>query len=319
MAELAVLLMDYGAPGTDAEVRPFIASLLSDPAVLPLPIGIRQALAHGIALRRAPEVVQRYRAIGGSPLPAAVDALASDLGTRLRRLAVVRPAYCHAAPRIAAVVSELAGAGVRRVLGVPLFPQRSWTTSDVCQRLLQDASSKHGLDAAVAPDFATEPGLLEAMAAGLLPLIEPGSHVVMVAHGLPERLDRAGDPYAGRVRESARALAERMPPDTPWSLAFQSRLGPTAWTGPYLEDELERLAEEGVRDLVLQPLSFATENLETRWDLDHVARARARELGVERVARAPAPGSQDAFVDMIEAHARRALSSSGWCPSGGEE
>ena len=318
MAELALLLMDYGAPSTDAQVRPFIASLLADPAILPLPAGLRQGLAHGIALRRAPKVVERYRAVGGSPLPAAVQALAQELGERLDSRVVVRPAYCHAAPRVDAVVAELAAAGVQRVLGLPLFPQRSWTTSDVCQRLLLAAAPRHGMAAAIAPDFATEPGFIETLAAGLRPLLRASSHVLLVAHGLPERLERAGDPYPARVRESAQALAATLPAGTPWSLAFQSRLGPTAWTGPYLGDEIARLAAEGVQDLILQPISFATENLETRWDLDRVACGQATELGIARVVRAPAPAGQAAFMDMIEAHARRALRSSGWWPGGDE-
>jgi len=319
MAEVAVLLMDYGAPGSDEQVRPFIASLLSDAAILPLPWGLRHGLAQFIALRRAPKVRGRYASIGGSPLPAAVDALARALDARLHPNVLVRPAYCHSSPGVETVVAELAEQGVGRVLGLPLFPQRSWTTSDVCQRRLLAATRRSGLVASVTPDFADAPGFLAALAAGLLPLLQSRSHVLMVAHGLPQRLERAGDPYPNRVRESAEALAALLPAGTPWSLAFQSRLGPTAWTGPYLEDELERLAAEGVRDLVLQPLSFAVENLETCWDLDHVASARAAELGIPRVARAPAPADQAAFLDMMEAHARAALRASGWCPEGGEQ
>ncbi len=319
MAGPALLLMDYGAPGTDAEVRPFIASLLSDPAILPLPPGLRQALAHGIALRRAPRVTRRYQAIGGSPLPAAVQALADALGERMGPPFEVRPAYCHAAPQIPAVLAELAEAGVERVVGLPLFPQRSFTTSDLCQRLLLEAATRFGLAATVAPDFAVASGFVQAVTEGLLPLLGPASHVLMVAHGLPQRLERAGDPYPTRVRESAEAVARLLPVGLPWSLAFQSRLGPAAWTGPYLEDELERLATEGARDLVLLPLSFACENLETLWDLDRVAAERAVELGISRVVRAPAPAERPAFLDMLEAHARETLRSAGWCPSGGEE
>jgi ferrochelatase len=309
-------LMDYGAPSTDGEVRPFIASLLSDPAILPLPWGLRQGLAQLIAARRAPKVMARYRQIGGSPLPGAVRAIADGLSERMGPPFVVRVAFCHATPRVAEVVAELCDAGVDRVVGIPLFPQRSFTTSDICQRLLLAAAARSGVATAVAPDFALEPGYLEAMASGLRPRLRPGSHVLMVAHGLPQRLEAAGDPYPGRVRESAKALAALLPAEQPWSLAFQSRLGPAAWTGPYLEDELERLAGEGIDDLVLQPLSFASENLETRWDLDHVALSRAEALGMRRVDRAPAPGSEPLFLDMLATHARRVVRASGWCPLG---
>ncbi len=316
----ALLLMDYGAPGDDAQVRPFIASLLSDPAILPLPWGLRQGLAQGIARRRASKVRERYRAIGGSPLPAAVQALSDALAARMGEPFLVRPAYCYAPPRIDRVVEELAEQGIRRVVGVPLFPQRSTVTSDVCQRLLLEAATRRGLSATLCGDFAEAPGFVQALAEGLMPLLGEGSHVLMVAHGLPQRLERAGDPYPELVRATARALAARLPEGAGWSLAFQSRLGPAAWTGPYLEEELMRLAREGVRDLVLLPLSFACENLETRWDLDRVAAERAAELGIERFARAPAPAASPAFLDMLEAHVRAVVMGSGWCPfEGGEE
>ncbi len=315
---VAVLLMDYGAPGTDAEVRPFIARLLSDSAILPLPWGLRHALANGIAWRRAGRVAGRYRAIGGSPLPAAVSTMAETIGDRLGKRFEVRPAYCYSAPRVAQVVSNLAGDGIGRVVGVPLFPQRSHVTTDSCQRRLLQAAQRSGLAAAMVPDFPTAPGLLDALREGVEPLLRPGAHVLMVAHGLPLRLERAGDPYPSRVRETAEALAGMLPTEQPWSLAFQSRLGPAAWTGPYLDEELERLAKAGVSDLVLVPLSFASENLETRWDLDEVASEQARTLGIARVVRSPTPGAHPAFLDLVHDLVREAVRSAGWSPMRGE-
>jgi protoporphyrin/coproporphyrin ferrochelatase len=315
---VAVLLMDYGAPSSDDEVRPFIGALLSDPGMLPLPWGPRQLLAWWIAWKRAGKVRDRYRAVGGSPLPQAVGALACALGDRLGDSFAVRPAYCFAAPRIDAVVAELADEGVRRVLGVPLFPQRSTVTSDSCQRLLLAATRRHGLEAGLTRDFPTSDGLVDALADGLLPLVGQRTHVLMVAHGLPRRLAQAGDPYPERVRETAEALASRLPLGQPWSLAFQSRMGRAEWTGPYLEEQLERLAGEGVRELVLAPLSFAVENLETRWDLDHQATRLAEQLGMRRVARAPTPGAHPAFHDLLHALVHHGVRRSGWSIERGE-
>ncbi len=314
---VAVLLMDYGAPATDEQVRPFISALLSDPGMLPLPWGARQLLARWIAWRREERVVQRYRAIGGSPLPAWVGALSSQLGERLGRPFEVQPAYCFVAPRVDRVVAALAEDGVHRVLGVPLFPQRSTVTSDACQRLLEQACREHGLEAALTPDFPEATPLIDALEAGVSPLLSPETHVLMVAHGLPSRLEQAGDPYPGRVRATAAALAARLPHEQPWSLAFQSRVGRGAWTRPYLDDELERLAGEGVRDLLLAPLSFVAENLETRWDLDHEATERARELGMDRVVRAPAPGEHAALVELIHRLVCEAARGRRWLPARG--
>lgn len=306
--DLAVLLMDYGAPRSDAEVRPFIASVLTDPAVLPLPPGLRHAVGHGIAALRAGKVAARYRAVGGSPLPAALAGLAEALAERLPPGTRVLPACSHAEPSIRAVVRGLPAAGVRRALGLPLFPQRSAATSEPCGRAFLAAAAAHGIEASVLPEFWDERGFLDAVRGAVRPLLGPGSHLLFVAHGLPERLERAGDPYPRQVRATASALAAGLPAGQAWSLAFQSRVGRGAWTGPYLDDEIERLAGTGVTDLVLAPISFCCENLETCWDLDREAAAWATALGIGRVARAPTPGSHPALLD---AFARRIAAAAG--------
>ena len=309
---VAVLLMDYGAPKTEAEVRPFIASVLSDPSILPLPWGLRHLLAHSIALSRSRKVALRYSSVGGSPLPAAVAEIAQALEKQLGSSFLVRPAYCHASPRVADVIAELAQDGVQQVVGLPLFPQRSWTTSDVCERQLLAAAEQHEMTATFVQDYPDAPNLVKALAEGIMPLLGEQSHVLMVAHGLPVRLEKAGDPYPNRIRMTAQALAAKLPQGQPWGLSFQSRLGPAAWTGPYLLDEVDRLAAEGVRDLVLVPLSFATDNLEICWDLDRDASDRARALGVDKVSRAPAPGGHPLFKELLRELVCASVSSEGW-------
>jgi|GEM_PF-2972119 len=299
MQKTAVLLMDYGAPTTDEEVRPFIASVLTEPCVFGLPWGIRHILANFIALMRSSKVTARYNAIGGSPLPEEVQELADQLEADLGSEFSVRPAYCHAKPKISDVVEQLSSEGITRVVGLPLFPQRSWTTSDVCEKQLVKASKKHGLEYGWVPEYPTEPGLIDAHYQGVLPLLTPSTHVLMVAHGLPKKLERAGDHYPSRIRDTAAEIAAKLPEDQPWSLAFQSRVGPAEWTGPYLDDEIVRLADTGVKDIAFIALSFATENLEVCWDLDREALTDANALGINRVVRSPQPSKHPLFQKLL--------------------
>jgi ferrochelatase len=108
--------------------------------------------------------------------------------------------------------------------------------------------------------------------------------VLFVAHGIPARNVRRGERYPERVADTARALGQELGATHPWSLAFQSRVGPVRWTGPYLEQEVERLARSP-EPLVLAPLSFVADCLETSYDLDRVATEQARAAGIERVVR----------------------------------
>ena len=103
-----------------------------------------------------------------------------------------------------------------------------------------------------------------------------------------------------RIDVRSEAVGARL--DAPWSLAFQSRLGPVEWLRPYLEDEIAALGAAGVAHLVVAPVSFATENLETRWDLDREAADLAREAGIGRYDRAPAPGP--ALAPVLAARVR---------------
>jgi ferrochelatase len=132
------------------------------------------------------------------------------------------------------------------------------------------------------PSFGAQPRVLELWSALLDDALREagaGARVLFVAHGIPQRNVRRGDPYAREVEHSARQLGERLPSGTEWSLAYQSRVGPVAWTGPYIEEALhEQLARR--EPLVLMPLSFVSECLETRYDLDEVAASEAERAGV---------------------------------------
>ncbi len=317
-ARTGVLLMDYGGPSSVEELEAFIGSVLSDPAILPAPGPVRRLAARAIARRRAAAVAARYRAIGGgSPVPEEVGRLARAVGAALGPRFAVRPAYRHAAPAIPAVLAELVADGVTRAVALPLFPQHSWTTTGSCLAVLRGAAPALGVAVAEAPSFPTEEGFVAAVAQGVRERLTPGAHVLMVAHGLPRRNERRGDPYVGEVRRTAEAVAARLPRGTRWSLAFQSRVGPARWVRPYLDEELARLGGAGAPPVVVAPVAFAVENLETRWDLDREAASLAERLGLAGFARAPAPGRHPAFVDGLARLVRRAAEGAGWTAAGG--
>ena len=312
MEPLGLVLLDFGGPERLSDVRPFLRRLFQDPAILPLPGPLREILAWSIAWRRTPVATARYQRLGGqSPGPAQIRQRATWMQGALGDRFLVRCAFRYVPPFAHEVVEGLAQVGVRRIVALPSFPQRSFTTTDSCLQALHRAAGIHGVEVADIVSFADVEGYVDALATGCTPALPDSPYVLMVAHGLPERLVRRGDPYLDEVHRTAWALMARLPGGTPGSVAFQSRLGPVKWVGPHLEDEIRRLGAEGRKALLLVPLSFTTENLETLYDLDLEATALAREAGFEKVFRAPVPSEAPFLRAMVDLVAE-AVENGGW-------
>jgi ferrochelatase len=163
-----------------------------------------------------------------------------------------------------------------------------------------------GLDIVPVSSFPTASGYIGALVEATLPFLAEGCVVLASAHGLPRRIVQAGDPYVGEVRATFAALVSRLPAGTRCSQAFQSRLGPVEWTRPYLIDEVRRLGAEGVKALVVVPLSFVSENLETLYELDIELRGVAIEAGVTSFRRVPTAGCHPAFIATLAEAVRAA-------------
>lgn len=310
---IGVALLNMGGPASEAEIAPFLRELLGDRAMVPLPAPLRGALAHWVSSRRAPKVAEHYRAIGGkSPVLAEtarqVDALSSALGDGYR----VQAAFRYAPPKAAAALDALREAGARRVVALPAYPHWSSTTSGTSVDDLVSAARRRGMQWREAAAYPSAAGLISALWARLKPHLNGEGYLLMTAHGLPERVVRKGDPYVEHVEQTARLLSRRLPAGTPWSLAFQSRLGPVRWLRPYVDSEIERLAAEGVRRLVLVPLTFACENLETRYELDIQMAELAARCGITEFHRAEVPGDHPAFIETLAQLVHETAQGAGW-------
>ena len=316
--DIGVVLLNMGGPSAEEEVPAFLRELFNDPAILGVPWPLRPALAEWITWRRTPSSQERYRRLGGaSPLLATCADQAAALQERLER--PVRPAMRYLHPDANDALEDLAAQGVHRVVAIPLFPQYSTTTTQTAFDALESVARERKMEIAVVRSYPDHPGLITALvdavgeAAEALPALGPArAHLLLTAHGIPLSRVQKGDPYPAEVTATARALAEALELDTPWSLAYQSRVGPTRWLEPSVEDEVRRLAEDGVRALVVQPLSFTSENLETLDDLDRDLAEFARNAHISLFRRGAAPGCHPEFIGALEQLAKRCISGAGW-------
>ncbi len=309
----AVVLLNMGGPDSLEAVEPFLENLFSDPEILRFPLSglLQKPLARWIARRRAPKVIPKYRRIGGrSPLREITEAQGRALGAELGDGTTVHVAMRYWHPRADAVARELLAAGAERLVVVPLYPHFSRATTGSSLADLEAALAAAGLSGLPrvtvrsweefgpyvdALGEATREALAEA----------PGATLLLSAHGLPVKRIREGDPYLAHVEATARALAERLP-GVPWRLAFQSRAGPVRWLEPSVEDELKALAGQGVTGIVVVPLSFVSDHIETLHEIDVEYRELSQELGIQTFVRAPSLNTRPAFVRALAALVRGA-------------
>ncbi|HVZ71190.1 MAG TPA: ferrochelatase [Polyangia bacterium] len=328
---LGVVLLNLGGPDSLAAVEPFLRNLFADPDVIQLPPVVRllqPALARMIAQRRGPTARAAYTQIGGrSPIAEESAAQAAGVAaaieqTGLRAHGVVAMGCWH--PFSDEAVATLANLGIRRAVAVPLFPHYSKSTtgsSFVALNRAVAAAAKAGttLELAYVERYPTAPGYLDALAdrvraaAAQVPFEERSTvPVLFSAHGLPEAYIQRGDPYLDEIRSTVAAVAARLSLGARARLCFQSRVGPQRWLGPNTEDALTAVAEEGHRSVVVVPVAFTGEHIETLQEIDIVYKEHAEKAGITTFARARTVGTHPAFLGALAELTIEAARARGW-------
>jgi ferrochelatase len=304
----AIVLFNLGGPDEQSAVRPFLFNLFYDPAIIGLPRPLRWLIARWISGRRAPVAREIYRHIGGgSPLlantRAQATALERTLGPDFKCFIAMR--YWH--PRAGEQVRTVIAWRPDRVILVPLYPQFSATTTASSLREWRSAAKRFGLNA---PEttlccYPDQPGFIAAVAervreglAGLPSSLKP-PRLLFSAHGLPQKVIDAGDPYQWQVERSVAAVVAAL--DTPnldVVLCYQSRVGPLKWLQPSTEAEIERAGRDGV-PLIVVPIAFVSEHSETLVELDIEYRHVADEHGVPAYIRVPTVDILPNFINGL--------------------
>lgn len=273
MNSLSVLLVGFGGPETLDQVPNFVASVLG-----------RVPPAHVTA-----GAIERYRAIGGgSPLPATTRRQAILLAEELARRgleAEVRVGMLHAQPTIDEAMAEIASAGVEQLKVISLAPYRCEVSTDAYEAAVE--KSLDGLRPRLyfASDWnarTTYVGALAEMLAASLAQASSDTPVIFAAHSLPRRMIEQGDPYADQLEDTSRRVAETLGLSR-WFLAYQSvsAAAREPWLGPSVDEVMERLAVQGASSVVVDPIGFIADHVETLYDNDIEHRARAGALGLE--------------------------------------
>ncbi|MBI5477746.1 MAG: ferrochelatase [Deltaproteobacteria bacterium] len=319
---LGVVLMNMGGPDSIEAVEPFLRNLFADRDLIKLPWGGlgQGALARFIAGRRAPKVRELYRSIGGrSPIGELTERQTRGLEAALRDGGL--DCRCYVAMRYWKPFADdaaraLRSDGVVRVLALTLYPQFSDSTTGSSLKDLRRALAAAGVRAPLdaidryGDDDAYLDALAEAVTAGLaeIPAAERERvPVLFSAHGLPQRYVDRGDPYEREVRATVAGVVARLGLGDRWRLGFQSKVGPVKWLGPSTEVVIHDLARQGARALLVVPVAFVSDHIETLQEIDLRYRDVAHAAGITEFRRAPALNDRPAFIAALAGLVRRHL------------
>jgi ferrochelatase len=315
MPDRAILFLQLGGPENLDEVPGFLYRLFSDPDVIRVrPAILRKAIAAMIAITRKNTSRKLYASIGGgSPIRRLTEEQAAGTERLLRqrgRDAVARAAMNCSSPLVEDVVRELSRAGVRRFLALPLYPQYSLTTTKGAIERSRGAVHRFAPGARFFEigSWPTHPLFVEAHVEGIREEIakfpDPRPEAVRLlfsAHSIPKNLvTREGDPYEREIEASARAIHERAGGRSPWTLAYQSKLGPVEWLGPQTLDVIGELGRKGEKQVLAVPIAFVTDHVETLYEIDQLFGEAAKKAGIACFRRTPGLNSRPTFLKALE-------------------
>ena len=308
MTTTGICLLYMGGPSDLDAVKPFLSALFADRDLIQLPGGpLAPLLGKLIVHFRSPRVRGYYEEIGGgSPLLQTTEQQARLLEQALSPdgdFAVeVAMRYCE--PRVDGALERLARRGAEQLVALPLYPHYSSATTGSSFKDLERALADLDITwpSARVESFHDHPRYLDALAGTVAQALEQAdgdATVVFSAHSLPRRFIERGDPYQDQVEATVDGVVRRLGLQN-WRLAYQSRSGPVEWLGPNTLELTEAIIADGHRRLVLVPVSFVSDHIETLHELDIQLRERCLSWGAEAFFRAPALGSDPTFIQALK-------------------
>ena len=313
--KIGVVLLNLGGPDTLDAVEPFLNNLFNDPDIINFPGSFlfRRGLAKLISTLRAPKVAVQYEEIGGgSPLKAhtlkQAELLEAKLNTHFPARVVTAMRYWT--PFTDEALDEIEREGISRAILLPLYPQYSMATTESSvkewERRLAKRKGLTGLEWSLVREYYAHPPYIDAFVErveqGLerfSPEMRDDVHIMFSAHGTPMKLVRQGDPYSQQIAETVAHVLKQGGFSQDWSLCYQSKVGPQKWLTPSTPDTIEELAARGVKNMLVVPIAFASDHLETLFELGIEYRRLASEKGVESFEVTEGLNDSEKFIDAL--------------------
>jgi protoporphyrin/coproporphyrin ferrochelatase len=317
-----IVMMNLGGPATLDQVEPFLLELFADREIIQLPF--QRWLGPFIARRRTPKVRGLYDKIGGgSPILRYTRAQGQGMVERLDRLSPETAphgfyvAFRYVQPKSDDALRAMAEDGVERAVAFTQYPQFSCSTTGSSLNELWRAAERTGLRDAFAWSIIDRWPVHDGFIASMTETVREGLEqfdpadrdrvlILFSAHSLPLDVIDRGDAYPQEIGASVQAVVERLDRDNPYLLAFQSEVGPVRWLGPHTEQVIRQLGARGQKHLLVVPIAFTSDHIETLSELDREYGEVAHRVGITQYKRTPAlnerPQFMDALADIVREH-----------------
>ena len=330
-----ILLLNLGGPDSLEAVKPFLFNLFSDREIIRLgPAFLQKPIAYLISRLRAGKTIEAYSMIGGkSPIRDITFAQAEALELSLNqhkhfrendlseRFAVaVAMRYWH--PLIEEVIPKLHESGVRKLLVLSLYPHYSVATTGSSLNKLREVAAKYDIEIFSILSWFDHPLYIDALVASIKEGVKAfadtisgssGSttdvHVLFSAHSLPVKFIEEGDPYADQIDGTIRKIISKI--EFRWSLSYQSKSGPVQWLEPSTEQMIEDLAEKKIKNLLVVPISFVSDHIETLYEIDILYKKMAEKRGI-RLERAASLNTSRIFISALQDIVLTGMKEAGW-------
>lgn len=311
-----------------AAVKPFLYNLFSDREIIRLgPAFLQKTIASIIINVKLKKTLAAYRLIGDkSPLlditTAQAKALEKQLNKSLGREELqageggcrfrvyVGMRYWH--PFTEETLEQMHRDGVKKIIALSLYPHYSVATTASSIKHFKDSAAKYAFQHACITSWFNYPLYIEALAAQInegFKSFDSKPHVLFSAHSLPQKIVDAGDPYVGEIRGTIAALAQRL--DMQWHLSYQSKTGPVKWLEPTTERMLHELSGKGIKNLLVVPISFVSDHIETLYEIDILYKDMATALGM-RLERVASLNTSVKFIEALADLVEKKAAEAGW-------
>ena len=317
--KVAVVLFNLGGPDSKTSIKPFLFNFFMDKNIIRAPLPVRFFVAKMISIRRSKrEAGDSYKELGDkSPLlenstaqAEALEKLLNEDGDKEFKTFISMRYWHPMADEVAKQVQQYAP---DEILCLPLYPQFSTTTTrssfqawdKACKAIKLNIPTTH------IGCYPWDAGYIKACAQNIVEVYnqakkETGKtpRILLSAHGLPEKIIEAGDPYQWQCEQSAEHIIKEFTTITgienpDWQICYQSRVGPLKWIGPSTEEALQKAADDKV-GVVILPHAFTQEHVETLVEIEIEYREEAEKMGLHEFYRVPTVGMSDVFIDGLK-------------------
>jgi protoporphyrin/coproporphyrin ferrochelatase len=297
-----ILLVSMGSPSSEKELRSFLLRMFQDASILPFPKLIRNVIAFIISRSRYKKSWKKYELIGGSPLKKSMNVINAELLKEAGNKFISYNAYSYDKPLIKDSIKYMYDKGVKKIKVIPMYPHYSTTTTgSVIRDIIKARAIYKDIDIKVADEFFENQIYIKLWHTLISETIQKNNMtdpiLLFSAHSIPENQSKE-DSYLHAIKSSAFLISKSLA--LKYKISYQSKMGKVKWVGPDTKDILKQLNKEGFKEIVLVPISFMNENLETLYDLDIDIIPYAKDiLRIEHIYRVMIPNSHPLIIELI--------------------